>query len=75
MLAAAAAAAGTKVTIPGFGVFEPRARAARLGRNPKTGEELQIAATVVRARVPGLLGCCLLILVMVTKLVAVGGSP
>ena len=41
----AATAAGEKVTLVGFGTFEARARAAREGRNPATGESLQIAAT------------------------------
>ena len=40
-----ATAAGEKVTLTGFGTFEARARAAREGRNPSTGEPLQIAAT------------------------------
>lgn len=31
----------------GFGTFEPRARAARKGRNPSTGAEIDIPATVV----------------------------
>ena len=35
---------GDKVNLKGFGVFEPRERAAREGRNPKTGEVIQIAA-------------------------------
>lgn len=35
---------GKEVTIPGFGSFKPRHRAARAGRNPKTGEALKIAA-------------------------------
>ncbi|KAL4856881.1 Kelch-like protein 10 [Chlorella vulgaris] len=39
-------AKGEKVAITGFGSFEPRARAARVGRNPQTGAELQIAASV-----------------------------
>ena len=38
-------AAGEKVTVAGFGTFEARTRAARQGRNPATGEPLQIAAT------------------------------
>jgi DNA-binding protein HU-beta len=38
---------GNKVTLVGFGSFEPRDRAAREGRNPKTGETLKIAATTV----------------------------
>jgi DNA-binding protein HU-beta len=40
-------AAGEKLQIPGLGTFEPRDRAAREGRNPQTGETLQIAATTV----------------------------
>ena len=40
-------AKGDKVTIPGFGTFEPRERSARTGRNPQTGAEIQIAATTV----------------------------
>jgi DNA-binding protein HU-beta len=43
----AAVASGEKVTIAGFGTFEPRERSARTGRNPQTGEEMQIAATTV----------------------------
>ena len=35
----------TKVQIIGFGTFEVKKRAARLGRNPKTGEALKIAAS------------------------------
>jgi len=40
-------AAGDKVTIPGFGTFEPRERSARQGRNPQTGATIDIAATTV----------------------------
>ncbi len=36
---------GDTVTVIGFGSFVVRERAARTGRNPKTGEELQIAAS------------------------------
>lgn len=36
--------AGRKVTIPGFGTFGSRKRAARTGTNPATGEKIQIAA-------------------------------
>jgi len=36
---------GEKVTLPGFGTFEVRERAARTGRNPKTGESIQIKAS------------------------------
>lgn len=39
---------GDKVQLVGFGTFEIRERAARKGRNPQTGEEINIAA----ARVP-----------------------
>jgi DNA-binding protein HU-beta len=42
-----AVAAGDKVTLVGFGAFEPRQRAAREGRNPQTGATLQIAAATV----------------------------
>jgi DNA-binding protein HU-beta len=38
---------GEKVTLAGFGSFEKRDRAAREGRNPKTGESITIAATTV----------------------------
>jgi len=38
---------GEKVTLVGFGTFEPRKRKERKGRNPKTGEELQIPASTV----------------------------
>ncbi len=36
--------AGDKVSIGGFGTFETRQRAARSGRNPRTGESITIAA-------------------------------
>ena len=42
-------AAGTKVSIGGFGIFEGRDRSARMGRNPQTGETIHIAATKVPA--------------------------
>ena len=45
----ARSAAGDKVTLSGFGTFESRPRAARTGRNPATGAEMQIAATRVVA--------------------------
>ena len=35
---------GEKVTVTGFGTFEVRQRAARMGRNPQTGETIQIPA-------------------------------
>ncbi|MGF1602001.1 MAG: HU family DNA-binding protein [Thermosynechococcaceae cyanobacterium] len=40
---------GDKVTLVGFGSFEPRDRKAREGRNPKTGKALKIPATTVPA--------------------------
>lgn len=40
---------GQNVTLPGFGTFEVRQRAARVGRNPRTGESMQIAAAKVPA--------------------------
>lgn len=36
---------GERVQITGFGTFESRQRKARKGRNPQTGEEIQIEAT------------------------------
>ncbi|HOB40555.1 MAG: HU family DNA-binding protein [Limnochordia bacterium] len=42
-----------KVTIVGFGTFEVRARQARKGVNPSTGEEIMIPATKVPAFKPG----------------------
>lgn len=36
---------GDRVQITGFGTFETRERKARKGRNPRTGEEIQIDAT------------------------------
>ena len=41
---AAQLAAGEKVQISGFGIFETKDREARTGRNPITGESVQIAA-------------------------------
>ena len=38
---------GGEVTLVGFGTFKVTDRAARTGRNPKTGEEIQIAASKV----------------------------
>ncbi len=40
-----AVAAGEKVQISGFGSFDVKARDARTGRNPKTGEAVEIAAS------------------------------
>jgi DNA-binding protein HU-beta len=36
---------GDSVTLVGFGTFEVRERAARTGRNPQTGEAIQIKAS------------------------------
>jgi DNA-binding protein HU-beta len=44
-----AVSSGDKVTLVGFGTFEPRARQAREGRNPQSGETIQIPATTVPA--------------------------
>lgn len=38
-------AASDRLTLRGFGSFETRTRAARLGRNPQTGAEIQIPAS------------------------------
>ncbi len=40
-----ALAKGDSVAIAGFGTFTVRERAARTGRNPRTGEEIQIKAS------------------------------
>ena len=40
---------GDKVQLVGFGTFEVRDREARKGRNPQTGEEIEIPATKVPA--------------------------
>lgn len=44
---------GEKVQVIGFGTFETRSRAARSGRNPQTGEVIQIPASTVPAFKPG----------------------
>jgi DNA-binding protein HU-beta len=44
---------GDKVQFIGFGNFEVRERAARKGRNPQTGAEIEIAASKVPAFKPG----------------------
>ena len=38
---------GNKVSFSGFGTFDISSRKARTGRNPQTGEEIQIAASKV----------------------------
>ncbi|WP_338062878.1 HU family DNA-binding protein [Vibrio tetraodonis] len=40
---------GDQVALVGFGTFSVRTRAARTGRNPKTGEEIKISAANVPA--------------------------
>ncbi len=44
---------GKKVSILGFGSFEPRERSARQGLNPKTGEKIKIPAKRVPAFTAG----------------------
>ncbi len=39
-------AKGEEVTISGFGAFVAKKRASRMGVNPRTGQKIQIAATV-----------------------------
>ena len=45
----AALVEGDKVQVSGFGIFEVKEREARMGRNPQTGEAMEIAAS----KVPG----------------------
>ena len=44
---AASLARGEVVSLPGFGAFGTRSRPARTGRNPRTGETLEISASTV----------------------------
>jgi DNA-binding protein HU-beta len=44
-----AVASGERVTVPGFGTFEKRDRAARTARNPQTGDPIKIKKTSVPA--------------------------
>jgi len=46
-------AAGEKVQLVGFGTFEVRERAERVGRNPQTGAEMTIPAKKVAIFKPG----------------------
>lgn len=46
-------AKGDQVALVGFGTFAVRDRAARTGRNPATGETLEIAAAKIPAFKPG----------------------
>ena len=45
--------AGGKMQISGFGTFETKKRAARTGHNPRTGEEIAIAAATMPVFKPG----------------------
>lgn len=45
--------AGDKVQLVGFGTFEVRERSARTGRNPRSGETIEIPASKVPAFKPG----------------------
>ena len=45
--------AGDKVQLVGFGSFEAKERAARIGRNPATGAEVKLPASKVPAFKPG----------------------
>jgi DNA-binding protein HU-beta len=45
--------AGDKITLVGFGTFSAVNRAARIGRNPKTGKEIKIAAKTNGKFTPG----------------------
>ena len=49
----AALAEGDKVQLVGFGAFEVKARAERIGRNPKTKESIKIPASKVPVFKPG----------------------
>ena len=42
---ASALSKGEKVQVSGFGIFEVKERKARMGRNPRTGEAMEIAAS------------------------------
>jgi len=44
---------GQKVTLVGFGTFSVSKRKARMGRNPRTGEEIKIAASKSPKFTPG----------------------
>jgi DNA-binding protein HU-beta len=46
-------AGGDKVQLVGFGTFEPQHRAARTGRNPQTGEPIEIAEATLPKFSPG----------------------
>jgi DNA-binding protein HU-beta len=45
--------AGDKLTLVGFGTFSVASRAARTGKNPQTGKQIEIAASVAPKFKPG----------------------
>jgi DNA-binding protein HU-beta len=45
VVAGVVAKGGDKITLPGFLSFEQNQRSARVGRNPQTGETIQVAAS------------------------------
>ncbi len=47
-------ASGDKIQLVGFGSFEVKSRAARIGRNPKTGKTIEIPASKVPVFKPGM---------------------
>jgi len=49
----ATVAGGDKVQLVGFGTFEPHHRTARAGRNPQTGEPIEIAEATLPKFTPG----------------------
>jgi len=58
---------GDKVVLVGFGTFQTGTRAAREGRNPRTGETIKIAIGVV---LPGLIIAAVLEAVVTTRVLA-----
>ena len=48
-----ALAKGESVSVAGFGTFSVKHRAARQGRNPRTGESIEIAASTIPSFKPG----------------------
>ena len=60
---------GEKVQLVGFGSFEVKTRAERIGRNPATGAEIKIAASKVRAPWTSALLAGLLVCAVATALV------
>ena len=49
----ATVASGDTIALIGFGTFDQKARVARVGRNPRTGAELKIAASITPRFKPG----------------------